>query len=264
MTRPPQPLGDRSLRRRCLMNRPAGTTAILPPADAQHAQARRHEVEHLADVLTDRMKSAATAGAIAAREVDGYVFTRQAVWKRLTSWSSFRTVINEARRHRRLRPGNVDIEILEPKCKLITVEPLRPATELRALQTLNDQSEVLDLGARLRQFGSLVSGLSGQLAHQPMQGIDVGGKRGEIEIHPASLTPACGSTHADHCRESIRRKPANGQSLLTRLRPDAISVPGRANRHRRSGVRTAQRSSSTSRRDRCWVAKGRRRAQAVW
>jgi len=54
---------------------------------------------------------------------------------------------------------------------------------------------VLDLSARLRQLGSLVNGLSGQVAYQPMQGIDVCGKRGEIEIHAASLTPARGDAH---------------------------------------------------------------------
>jgi hypothetical protein len=55
---------------------------------------------------------------------------------------------------------------------------------------MNNRPETLDLGARSFQLGSLVNGLRGEVAHKPMQRIDIGGKRGEIEIHAASLTPA--------------------------------------------------------------------------
>jgi hypothetical protein len=48
---------------------------------------------------------------------------------------------------------------------------------------MNNRSKTFDLGARLLQLGPLISGLSGQVAHQPMQRIDVGWERGEIEIH---------------------------------------------------------------------------------
>ena len=89
---------------------------------------------------------------------------------------------------------------------------------------MNDRLETLDLGERSLQLGLLVRGSRGQIAHQPMQCIDIGGKRGKIEIHAASLTSARGDTHADHCRESIRRKPADGQSLLAQ--------PATAGRHR--------------------------------
>ena len=89
---------------------------------------------------------------------------------------------------------------------------------------MNNRPETLDLGERSLQLGLLVSGLRGQIAHQPMQRIDVGWERGEIEIHAASLTSACGDTHADHRYESIRRKPADGQSLLAQ--------PATAGRHR--------------------------------
>jgi hypothetical protein len=54
---------------------------------------------------------------------------------------------------------------------------------LRTLQVMNDRPETLDLGARPLQLGPLVGGLRGQIAHQPMQRIDVGWERGEIEIH---------------------------------------------------------------------------------
>jgi len=51
------------------------------------------------------------------------------------------------------------------------------------LQALNDEPETLDLGLHPCKLGLVPCGLRGQLAHQPMQGIDIGGERGEIEIH---------------------------------------------------------------------------------
>jgi len=158
------------------------------------------------------MKTAATAGTSAVRDIEGQVFARQALREWPTSCCRF--AIIDARHHRCLRPSDVDIEVFEPKRELIPIQSLRSATELRTLQVLNDQPEALNLGTGSLQLSPLVIGSSGQVAHQPMQGIDVGGKRGEIEIHAASLASACGDTHADHYRESIHRKPANGQSLL--------------------------------------------------
>jgi hypothetical protein len=114
-----------------------------------------------------------------------------------------------ARRQRRLHPGDIDLEVFETKRKLITIQSLRTAAELRALRALNDQSQALDLGACSRQLGSLTSGLRGQVAHQPMQRIDIGGERGEIEIHARK-------SNAD-----LRRHPRSiagvSQSALVRL-----------------------------------------------
>jgi hypothetical protein len=90
------------------------------------------------------------------------------------SWCSFESVLIDARRQRRLHPGNVDIEVFQAECKLITVEALRSPAELRALQVMNDRPETLDLGARSLQLGPLIGSLRGQVAYQPMQGIDVG------------------------------------------------------------------------------------------
>jgi hypothetical protein len=61
------------------------------------------------------------------------------------------------------------------------------------LQLMNNRPETLDLGARSLQLGSLVSSLYDEVAHQPMQRIDVGGKRGEIEIHAGKSN--AGSRH---------------------------------------------------------------------
>src|SRR4029077_6680482 len=111
-----QSLRDWPFRRRCLVDRPAGAAAVLRPADAQHAQACRHEVEHLADALTDRMKGTPTAGAGTAFDVDCYVLALKAIGKRLTPWSSFFTI--RARRQRRLHPSNVNIQVFETEREL--------------------------------------------------------------------------------------------------------------------------------------------------
>ena len=99
----------------------------------------------------------------------------------------FGTVIIDARRQRRLHPCNVDIEILQSERKLITVQPLRSPAKLRTLQMMNDRPETLYLGPCLRKLGSLVGGLGGHVTYQPMQRIDIGGERGEIEIHAGEL-----------------------------------------------------------------------------
>jgi hypothetical protein len=53
--------------------------------------------------------------------------------------------------HRRARP-----RAPAPERKLIAVKPLRPATELSALQALNDRPETLDLSARSRQLSLII------------------------------------------------------------------------------------------------------------
>ena len=106
------------------------------------------------------------------------------------SWCSFGAVLIEARRQRRLHPGNIDIEVFQTECKLITVQSLRPPAELRALQVMNDRPETLDLDARSLQLGPLIGGLRGHVAYQPMQRIDIGWERGEIEIHARESNPS--------------------------------------------------------------------------
>jgi hypothetical protein len=87
------------------------------------------------------------------------------------------------RSRRRLRPRDVGVEILKSERKLVAVEPFRSSTELRALQAFNDEPETLDLGPYLRKLGSITHRLRDQLAHQPMQRIDISGERGEVEVH---------------------------------------------------------------------------------
>ena len=59
------------------MDRTAGTAAIFGTANAQYTEARRHEVEHLADGLTDHMEGTAAARAEPALiNVECYVLAR--------------------------------------------------------------------------------------------------------------------------------------------------------------------------------------------
>ena len=122
-------------------------------ADAQHAQACRHEVEHLADALADRMEWTATAGTDATPDVERHVLARQVVRKRLSPQHGFKVRTVNHRCQRRRGPCDVGVEVLKSARKLVAVEPFRSSTELRTLQALNDEPKPLDLGPCLRKLG---------------------------------------------------------------------------------------------------------------
>jgi hypothetical protein len=82
-----------------------------------------------------------------------------------------------------LRPRDVGVEVFQSQSKLIAIEPFRPASELRALQALDDEPEPIHLGTRRSKSRVIIGHLGGELAHQPMQCIDIDRQRGEIEIH---------------------------------------------------------------------------------
>lgn len=63
-------LGDRPLRCRYLVDSPAAPAPIARPADADHTQARRNMVKHLADGLTDQMEAATAAEAGLVIEIE--------------------------------------------------------------------------------------------------------------------------------------------------------------------------------------------------
>ena len=75
-----QAFGDRALRGRSLVDRPAGATAKTWSADTDNAQPRRHVVEHLADALADEVERTAAARAGLLLDVDPPVLTFQ-VWR---------------------------------------------------------------------------------------------------------------------------------------------------------------------------------------
>jgi hypothetical protein len=115
------------------MNHAAATAAVLGTADAQDAQACRHEVEHLADVLTDRMERTTAAGTDMPIDVECDVLARQIVGKRLSPRRGFKISIVDRDGRMRLSSCDIGVEIFEPEHKLVTAEPFRSPAELCAL-----------------------------------------------------------------------------------------------------------------------------------
>src|SRR5258708_29845091 len=79
-------LGDGTLGRSGLVDRPAGAAPVFGAANAQNAQPCRHEVEHLADCLADVMERATAAGTDALINIDRHILARLAIMLRF-SWS---------------------------------------------------------------------------------------------------------------------------------------------------------------------------------
>jgi hypothetical protein len=109
----------------------AGAAAIARPADALDPDDRRHDVEHLADVLTDAVQRAVAARARIDRRLDDDIFARQMFRKTADVTHALRAcrLILPFRLGSSL-PLRFDRrrrEILEPERQLpgIRIEPLR-------------------------------------------------------------------------------------------------------------------------------------------
>ena len=161
------------------MDRPAGAATVFGAADAQHTQARRHIVQHLADRLANLMDRAATAGTGAGVDVEGHILARQVVGQAGTVVRYTLGPFLSAGRLRRqigLRPGDIGIEIFEPEGKLIGIEALGPASEPGSLKLLDNTLEA---------FNFVIAGLDDDrhIAHQAVQKADVGRQVLKIETH---------------------------------------------------------------------------------
>ena len=64
----------------------------------------------------------------------------------------------------RLQARNIGVEVFQSESKLVAIDPFRAPSELRALESSNDELESLDLGLRLGKLGSIVRRLRRQLA----------------------------------------------------------------------------------------------------
>ena len=51
-----------------------------------------------------------------------------------------------------LQPSNIGVEVFQPESKLAAIDPFRAPSELRALESPNDELESIDLGLRLREL----------------------------------------------------------------------------------------------------------------
>ena len=86
-----------------------------------------------------------------------------------------------------LQAGNIGVEVFQSESKLVAIDPFRAPSELRALESLNDELEPLDLGLRLGKLGSIARHLRSQVTHQLVQLIDIRRQRGEIDVHAPNL-----------------------------------------------------------------------------
>src|SRR5258708_5369261 len=87
-----------------------------------------------------------------------------------------------------LQAGNIGVEVFQSESKLVAIDPFRAPSELRALESLNDELEPLDLGLRLGKLGSIPRRLRGKVTHKLVQLIDIRRQRGEIDAHAPKLT----------------------------------------------------------------------------
>src|SRR5262249_44868489 len=87
----------------------------------------------------------------------------------------------------RLQAGDIGVEVSQAEGKLVTVDPFRAPSELRALEPPNDELESLDLGLRLGKLGSIVRHLRSQVTHQLVQRLDIRRQRSEIDVHARNL-----------------------------------------------------------------------------
>ena len=176
-----QALGDRTLRRRRLVDRAAGAAAIARPTHADHPQPGGHMVQHLAHRLADRMQRATAAGAGAVFDIEADVLARQMCRKtgaiRLgpATWR----LGHRPWRKPSLGPRDVGVQVFEAQLQLIIIKALGAAAELVALQLLDDQLEAFDLGLRLGEVGPL----GRQQSHHPVQRLNIVRQSGKIDVH---------------------------------------------------------------------------------
>src|ERR1700688_1491188 len=107
------------------MNHAAATAALSWTAAARDAQACRHEVEHLADVLADRMERTTAAGTDMPIDVECDVLARQIVGKRLSPRRGLKISIVDRDGRMHLSSCDIGVEIFEPEQKLVAAEPFR-------------------------------------------------------------------------------------------------------------------------------------------
>ncbi len=76
----------------------------------------------------------------------------------------------------RFGAGDVGIEVLESEGKLVGIEALGAASELRSLKLFDEALKTSDL---------VIAGLDddGHVAHQAVQKVDIGGQVLKIETH---------------------------------------------------------------------------------
>ena len=115
-------IGDRSRRRRMLMDTVTGSTAVSGPVDLKDPELRRHPVEHFAHRVFDEVQG--TAAVSAGRLIDPkrYFLARQMRRQRFSMRKFFNAP--DMRRHLGTRKGGAEIgvQVLKAKGELIGAE----------------------------------------------------------------------------------------------------------------------------------------------
>jgi hypothetical protein len=245
------------------MHRSAGAAAVFGTANAQNPQPCRHEIEHLADRLADDVERATAAGTDALINIDRHILARQMVGKSLPMGRRLRTDIRRrCSRMACLQAGNIGVEVFQSESKLVAIDPLRAPSELRALESPDDELQSLDLRLRLRKLRSIVRHLRSQVAHQLVQRIDVRRQCGKIDVHAQNLTRVAVTPRDHYHRESIGRRQIG--CLLSRRQQGATGAQARASRPHQSSSTAAPSSAPVSHPDRRPAATGTRPVRAAW
>ncbi len=177
-----QPFGNRTLRRRRLVQRAAAPAAVFGTADPDHPKLGRNPVQHLADRLADRVESTAAAGAEACVEIGRHLLPRQ-MSRQLAARRSPGRLARLGRRAALQDLGDIGVEVFEAECQLVRIELFGAMSELRPLQLPHDEPEPLGFGLDLSQLGSIRLNPRRHLAHQTVQQRRVVRQVLQIETH---------------------------------------------------------------------------------
>ena len=147
---------------------------------ANHPELRRDDVEPLRGLLADHVHGRAATGAAGVFRLDRHVDMRQMLRKRAATATA---LIGARARACRivlvlggLGHGNRLLDILERQQQLLTIELLRAAAELRALQLAQQVPQAIILGQRLVALGNRGVPLRKRRREQRLQRVDVGRK----------------------------------------------------------------------------------------
>jgi hypothetical protein len=142
---------DQARRRRRLHHGAlASPAAIARPADYPHLKVCRHHVELFGHVLADHVQRAATARAGLLLRLDHHLLARQVLRQAATVAARRPTRRGRCRRaglirgrHRRLQRL---LDVFQAKLQLVRVEAFGAPAVQRALELLDQQLQLVDLG----------------------------------------------------------------------------------------------------------------------
>ena len=188
----------------------AGAAAIFRPADAFDPDDRRHDVEHLADVLTDAMQRAVAARASIDRRLDDDIFARQMLRKTADVPHGLRAcrLILPVRLGSSLplRFGRRRREILEPERQLpgIRIELFRARSKQGPFQRRQHRPQLVVLVA--------------QLGDHPDQDVRLARQGSNVGCHARSLPKHLGVSLESQCRQR-ELLTCHGDGARADLRP---------------------------------------------